>query len=94
MWVTLVVLLLTGTVLIIGEPEREFINWAFWIKMPLIVVAGAATAFLLSRLGQTDVVADVAARAQVRAPAVAVVVLWALVVVFGRLIAYGQISSQ
>ena len=92
-WATLALLLGTGVILIIGEPEREFINWAFWIKMPLIVIAAAATAFLLSQLGQSEAVGDVIARAKVKAPATAVLLLWCLVVIFGRLIAYGQITS-
>src|ERR1700761_6348456 len=38
MWGGLVVMLLTGLVLIIGEPVREFTALSFWVKMSLIVV--------------------------------------------------------
>ena len=38
-WRALAVLFLSGSVLIYGEPERDLVNWTFWTKMSLIVVA-------------------------------------------------------
>ena len=38
-WVTLLVLLCSGTVLIIAEPGRELINQVFWLKMSLLAAA-------------------------------------------------------
>ena len=38
-WVTLVILLCSGTLLIIAEPGRELINNVFWLKMSLLVGA-------------------------------------------------------
>ncbi len=93
-WGALVVLLVTGSILIVGEPERELINWAFWIKIPLIVVAGLATAVLMSRLGKDALVDGSATLARSRGVALVLVLLWALVIVFGRLIAYAQIVSD
>ena len=85
-WGAFATLLASGTVLIIGEPERELINWAFWIKVPLLVAAAALTAVFLSRL------AGGGERAAARGPALVLVLLWCLVIVFGRLIAYAQIT--
>jgi uncharacterized membrane protein len=42
-WVTLVVLLCSGSILIIAEPGRELINNVFWLKMSLLVAAVALT---------------------------------------------------
>jgi hypothetical protein len=85
-WGAFATLLATGTILIVGEPERELINWAFWIKVPLLVAAAALTAVFLSRL------AGGGERAAARGPALVLVLLWGLVIVFGRLIAYAQIA--
>ena len=93
-WGSLLILLITGTILIIGEPERELINWAFWIKIPLLVVTAAATALFMSSLGRSDTVGDVAFQARARTQINVLVGLWALVVIFGRLIAYAQISAS
>jgi hypothetical protein len=38
-WVTLVILACSGTILIIGEPGRELQSAMFWIKMSLLVCA-------------------------------------------------------
>ena len=38
-WVTLIVLLCSGTILIIGEPGRELQSVVFWIKMSLLAAA-------------------------------------------------------
>jgi len=35
-WVALIVLLCSGTILIIGEPERELQSTMFWLKMSLL----------------------------------------------------------
>src|SRR6516164_5288348 len=39
MWSGLVVMALTGLVLIIGEPLREFSALSFWLKMLLLVIS-------------------------------------------------------
>lgn len=36
MWISVLVLLCTGTVLITGEPERSLGNWVFQVKMGLL----------------------------------------------------------
>jgi uncharacterized membrane protein len=35
-WTALVVLLCSGTILIIGEPGRDLLNTVFWLKMSLL----------------------------------------------------------
>jgi hypothetical protein len=53
MYVGLLILLLTGTVQTIAEPDRQFHSPAFWIKMLLIVFALLLT-HLLSRSVRRD----------------------------------------
>lgn len=91
-WSALVVLFVTGSVLILGEPVREFINWAFWIKIPLIVVAAVATGAVTTWLAHSEGTDPNALVARAKRGSAILILLWGLVVVFGRLIAYGQIA--
>ena len=34
----LIVLLVTGTLMVIGEPARELLAFSFWLKMALVVI--------------------------------------------------------
>jgi hypothetical protein len=45
-WPVLVVLLITGSLLIIGEPRRSLLNSTFYLKMALLAVAILLTAWL------------------------------------------------
>jgi uncharacterized membrane protein SirB2 len=38
-WVALLILLCSGSILIIGEPRRDLRNQVFWLKMSLLAVA-------------------------------------------------------
>lgn len=84
MWICLVLLLVTGTLLIIAEPDRTITNPAFYLKMTLLVVAIALTLWLAS-----------VARRQLPKPAAIHVfaaalcmVVWSAIIVAGRYIAY------
>lgn len=84
MWSCLGLLLLTGSLLVIAEPGRAITNRVFYIKMILVVIAVAITFWL----------AAVARRKSERPGTVHIVVaalymlIWAGVIVAGRLIAY------
>jgi hypothetical protein len=43
MWTAIVVLLATGTILIVGEPNRVLANFVFWTKMALVLFAFTLT---------------------------------------------------
>src|SRR5271170_1878556 len=45
-WPVLLILLVTGSLLIIGEPRRSLVNSTFYVKMALLVVAIMLTAGL------------------------------------------------
>ena len=91
-WGMLVVLLLTGMTLIVGEPQRELLNNTFWIKMALI--AGALLlSFVLSRTLDHDEEwwsMHRGRKSMARAVAVVSMGAWIGIVVCGRWIAYTQ----
>lgn len=74
------VLALTGAVLIISEPVREFTAVSFWLKMLLLALGIASIAALGSALRR-----NVAAS---RPLAVFTLLLWLAVIFLGRAIAY------
>jgi hypothetical protein len=90
-WACLALLLLTGALLITGEPKRSLENPIFVLKMALlIVVAGLTVAFHwpLRALGLFERSAP--ARLLGKAAAALSLLLWAGVVFCGRWIAYAQ----
>ena len=50
----LTILLLSGSILIVGEPQREFGNIFFWIKMCLILVGVLATIWMHAPARQNE----------------------------------------
>jgi hypothetical protein len=88
MWGGLVVMLLTGSVLIIGEPVREFTALSFWLKMSLIavsVISMGTFAVILhpSRLGSRKEFS-----LGIKSAAVGTMVVWLAIIFLGRAIAY------
>ncbi len=74
------VLALTGLVLIISEPVREFTALSFWLKMLLLALGIASIAALGSALRRDG--------AASRPLAVFTLLLWLAVIFLGRAIAY------
>ena len=93
LWSSLGVLLVTGILMVVGEPERELMSLSFWLKMSLIVVGIAiATLFQLSlrRNGREGGEALVK-RATTRSLAVITFLVWCSIIILGRLIAYDHV---
>jgi uncharacterized membrane protein SirB2 len=89
MWSGLVVMLLTGLVLIIGEPIREFTALSFWLKMSLLVISVTSILIFGRTLrpeARTSPTAEFSAGR--KAAALATVVLWLAIIFLGRAIAY------
>ena len=88
MWtlVSLLVLLVSGAVLTLAEPERELLNGLFQIKMPLVV----ATALLSYGIGRqfSFIPAGRSASIGIKLGAVLIFLLWAVIMGLGRWIAY------
>lgn len=85
----LIVLTLTGIVLTISEPVREFTSVSFLLKMALLAVAvGSAVAF--GRALSAPLAAGVGGQppAPAKPIALATIVLWIAIIFLGRAIAY------
>jgi uncharacterized membrane protein SirB2 len=83
-WWTLAVLLVTGAIMILGEPARSLKNPIFQLKMALLVAAIAVTVILASRLRRSGELSR-----KERLPlAVVSMLLWIAIVFAGRWIAY------
>jgi hypothetical protein len=86
-WWSLLVLILSGALMIIGEPIREFINAVFWIKMALVVIAILFTIwFHKSTAKRFAGTAEASAGAKLAG--VVLVILWCMIMTGGRWIAY------
>ena len=93
LWPTLLVLLLTGSVLIIGEPRRSLENVVFATKMVLVICAAGITFGVTQPLKRDSAFWDTGARqALAKLLAVISLCLWAAIVFAGRWIAYAQDS--
>lgn len=89
-WLTgaLWVMLATGILMVIGEPVRELITFSFWLKMFLVAVgAGIAVVFQRTvRRREGD-----RAGGALKSLAVLTFLIWACIIVLGRLIAYDHV---
>jgi uncharacterized membrane protein len=96
-WPVLVILLVTGSLLIIAEPRRSLTNSTFYIKMALLLAAILVTATLQLLLsaapagGEKDPWdGDLARRMAGRALATVSILIWCGILFAGRWIAYTQ----
>jgi uncharacterized membrane protein len=88
-WPMVVILLLTGSLLIIGEPRRSLLNTTFYLKMTLLVVAVLLTAGLQWSFA-TARDQDRARLIAGQVAATASILVWCGVLFAGRWIAYTQ----
>jgi|SRR5450631_4266011 hypothetical protein len=89
-WGALVLLLLSGTVLIIGEPERSLGNWVFQLKMSLLLLAVFASLIFTRGLREDRGSWERSPNQRMasRVLGVLLLMLWVGIVVCGRWIAY------
>lgn len=89
-WWGLLVLLCTGILLVIAEPARELLNPAFWTKMFLIATVALATLWFQHSVRRNIALWDPSHEgyAAVRVGAAAITVVWCLIMILGRWIAY------
>lgn len=85
MWRALAVLLATGLVMVVGEPERVLGNGTFWLKM-ILVTLGVLLSVLLRRPLLRS--AQAGHRQPNKALAWVLLILWVTVIFCGRFIAY------
>jgi hypothetical protein len=90
LWWSLALLVLSGLLLIIGEPVRELINPIFWIKMVLVVVGILAAVWFAGSMRRQLTTGDVVGGG-VKATATFLVLLWCAIMFAGRWIAYAPV---
>jgi hypothetical protein len=92
MW-SLVVLLVTGALMVIGEPVRELVTFSFWAKMLFVAVGTLVAALFLKALHKHDPHWEetLLQRASIKVMSVVTFLVWVGVIVLGRLIAYDHI---
>ncbi|MEI9891838.1 MAG: hypothetical protein WDN45_16345 [Caulobacteraceae bacterium] len=90
-WGGLLVLLTTGTILLLAEPSRQLLNPYFWTKMGLVVAVTLVTLGFQTSVQRDAVIwrSTGAANGALRTGALVVTVAWATIMVLGRWIAYG-----
>lgn len=81
----LMVLLFTGLIMIIAEPDRVLVNTTFWLKMVLVVTAFTLTLLLRRPLLRAP---DERETRPIKALAWLSIGLWCAVIICGRWIAY------
>jgi hypothetical protein len=91
-WPVLLILLITGSLLIIGEPRRSLLNSTFYLKMALLVVAILLTAWLQWSLSSSPNFWDKNRGRRIAGQLAASVsiLVWCGILFAGRWIAYTQ----
>lgn len=91
-WPVLLILLITGSLLIIGEPRRSLLNSTFYLKMALLVVAILLTAGLQWSISSSPNVwdSDRTRRIAGQFAATVSILVWCSILFAGRWIAYTQ----
>ncbi len=89
----LLVLLVTGILMVIGEPARELLAFSFWLKMGLVAAATIiAVAFRISLRKQEWRWEESLPKNRVtKWLAIATLLIWLCIVILGRLIAYDHV---
>jgi RsiW-degrading membrane proteinase PrsW (M82 family) len=85
----LALMALTGTVLVIAEPQRELMNDMFRLKMILVLAAAVLTVFVRSDMRHRRSRWEVAGALPRLAGGVSLLI-WVCIVICGRWIAYTQ----
>jgi hypothetical protein len=92
-WLTgsLWLLLVTGLLMVVGEPVRELVTFSFWLKMAL-VAAGTVVAVAFQRALRRDGrFENTAPSGSMKTLAVVTFLVWICVIFLGRLIAYDHV---
>jgi hypothetical protein len=92
-WWSLLVLVISGVIFVIAEPAREILSGWFWTKMGLIVLAALGNLWFQKSVRQGSPLWEPGHEtAAARVGAVALIGLWLVIIIFGRLIAYTGIA--
>ena len=94
-WLTgsLCLLLATGILMVIGEPVRELVTFSFWLKMLLVAVSAMLAAIFRITLRKHEQRWEetLVNRRYTQYLAILTFLMWAGIIVLGRLIAYDHV---
>src|SRR3970282_2247321 len=89
LWGALSILLVTGVMMVIGEPVRELMSLSFWLKMTLLAVGiGIAIAFQIA-LKRDEFGLEKSLKT--KGLAIVTFLVWCSIIILGRLIAYDHV---
>jgi hypothetical protein len=92
-WWSLLTLVITGVIIVIAEPAREMLSGWFWTKMGLIVLIALANLSFQNSVRRHAAIWEPGHEtASLRVGAGALIALWCVVMIFGRLIAYTGVA--
>jgi len=93
-WPVLLILLITGSLLIIGEPRRSLFNSTFYLKMALLALAVTLTGALQWSLSSAPEFWDKGLGRRIAGRLVATfsILVWCGILFAGRWIAYTQVG--
>lgn len=88
--------LVTGILMVIGEPVRELVTFSFWAKMALVALSTAvAVMFQISlRRHEHEWEESLIKRRSIQWMAVLTFVVWICIIFLGRLIAYDHVWGK
>jgi hypothetical protein len=88
--ISLVVLLVTGLLMVVGEPARELLTFSFWFKMFLVAVGTLIAAIFQMALKKNEHhwEKSLVNHLAIKSLAVFTLLIWIGIVILGRLIAY------
>ena len=89
-WWGLAALIFTGFFLLVSEPVRNMVNSVFWLKMIALLVAVVVSLWFQNAVSRNMAQLEASPNgiASIRVGAWAVIILWMVVMVGGRWIAY------
>jgi hypothetical protein len=87
--IAIVVLLMSGVIMIVAEPDRTLTNWVFWTKMAMVATGVFITVLLWAPTKRDHIYWDIAERrAGAAALGVISLAVWTAIILCGRWIAY------
>jgi uncharacterized membrane protein YgdD (TMEM256/DUF423 family) len=86
-------LLVTGVLMVIGEPVRELVTFSFWLKMALVALGAIVAAIFRTTLRRHERQWEetLVHRTSIKGLAILTVLVWTFVIVLGRFIAYDHV---
>jgi hypothetical protein len=89
----LCLLLVTGALMVVGEPARELLAFSFWFKMCLVAIGTliAAVFQIALRRNEQHWEESVVQRWSIKSLALLTLFIWVGIIILGRLIAYDHV---